>query len=157
MFFTVNKPLVPEWPCIIEVSYIYSSYKHHHQHKSASRSSSESASESSPKSASALACWYPTTHFGPLTYKILRIIYLRQQHIAIYRTKLACLRGLGSHSHSDLDAVHSLAGGVVAARVLSHHAVCACAGSPYHQPFHFAPLVRYYKDPPPPMLPADER
>ncbi len=26
MFFTVNKPLVPEWPCIIEVSYIYSSY-----------------------------------------------------------------------------------------------------------------------------------
>ncbi len=26
MFYTVNKPLVPEWPCIIEVSYIYSSY-----------------------------------------------------------------------------------------------------------------------------------
>ncbi len=23
MFYTVNKPLVPEWPCIIEVSYIY--------------------------------------------------------------------------------------------------------------------------------------
>ncbi len=23
MFYTVNKALVPEWPCIIEVSYIY--------------------------------------------------------------------------------------------------------------------------------------
>jgi hypothetical protein len=23
MFHTQNKPLVPEWPCIIEVSYIY--------------------------------------------------------------------------------------------------------------------------------------
>jgi hypothetical protein len=27
MFHTQNKLLVPEWPCIIEVSYIYSSYK----------------------------------------------------------------------------------------------------------------------------------
>jgi hypothetical protein len=26
MFHTQNKLLVPEWPCIIEVSYIYSSY-----------------------------------------------------------------------------------------------------------------------------------
>jgi hypothetical protein len=26
LYYTENKSLVPEWPCIIEVSYIYSSY-----------------------------------------------------------------------------------------------------------------------------------
>ncbi len=28
MFYTVNKPLVPEWPCIIEVSYIIDCQHH---------------------------------------------------------------------------------------------------------------------------------
>jgi hypothetical protein len=27
LYYTENKSLVPEWPCIIEVSYIYSSYR----------------------------------------------------------------------------------------------------------------------------------